>query len=431
MIFLGLCDICGYYSQLEAGLLELGVPCTLVNAFPSHVYRRQTRPSFWIGRVVESIARRRYAAPRGSLLRLFLSAWQAAWMVLLLFWSLPFCRVYVFAGGASLVPAFDLWLLKRLGKKIVAVFHGSDARPPYINGGVACTTPAEVAACIAQAARMKQHIGRIERYADVIVNHVLSSHFHQRPITAWLNIGIPVDVSRFTPVPSRSDDAVTIVHAPTNPGPKGSALIERAIEALRREGHRIHFVTLTGRTNAEVLDAIRDCDFVVDELFSDLPMASFATEAAGFGKAAVVGLHGLDLLRQWTASGLLPPAVLCEAEQVQDAIRALIVDPARREQAGREARAFVENQWSARAVAARFQRLCDGTAPEAWRFDPALVAYPQGWGLSDSAARARIQAVVRQGGVPALQLSDKPLVQDALVRFGSEPDPVAPAMTSR
>lgn len=418
MIFLGLGDICGYYSQLERGLLEIGAKATLVNAFPSGSYARDTTPS-WLGRVVQRIALRRVAAPRGTLQRRWLTLLQGSAMVPLFIWATMTCDVFVFSGGTSFFPPFDLWILKRLGKRIAIVFHGSDARPPYLNGSVPCETPAEVAACIAQAAQMKRRIQLIERHADVIVNHALSSHFHERPIIGWLNIGIPSDVSAIVPSPDSAGDACVIVHAPTRPGPKGSAIFEAAIDRLRAKGHRLTFVKLVGRTNAEVLAAIRDCDFVVDELFSDTTMASFATEAASFGKPAVVGLHGLALLRELTQRDLLPPAVTCDAGSVEAAIESLVVDAELRRSRGREARRFVEERWSRRQVAERFRRLILDDIPQSWYFEPRRVSYLYGWGLSVEQARRRVAAVIGQGGAAALQLSDKPDVERAFADFAS------------
>lgn len=422
MVFLGLCDICGYYSQLEQGLLKLGIRCTLVNAFPSLGYARHTRPQ-WPGRIVEAVAQKRVAAARGTIRRQVFTILQAFWMAWLFVWSLVTCRVYVFAGGTSFFPPYDLWLLKRLGKRIVVVFHGSDARPPYVNGAVQCGTPGEVAQCIAEAARTKQRLRTIEQHADVIVNHVLSSHFHERRIVGWLNIGIPYDVSRLAPSPAATATGCVVVHAPTRPGPKGSARIETAIENLRRKGHDITFVKLVGRTNAEVLDALRDCDFVVDELFSDITMATFATEAAAFGKPAIVGLYGYDELKRWTAPALLPPAMICDADRVETAIETLVVDVGLRQSMGAQARRFVEQQWDSTRVAERFRRLCDGSTPESWYFDPGAVVYLHGWGLSDAEARTRVAAVVEAGGISALQLQDKPEVERAFADFARQSIP--------
>ena len=419
MVLLGLCDICGYYSQLEQGLLKAGVPCTLVNAFPSIRYERQTRPKWWLGRVVESIAARRVAAAPGSMARALLTAWQAVWMFALFLRTIGECRTYVFAGGTSFFGPVDLWLLKKLGKRIVIVFHGTDARAPYVNGAFPCETPAEIKACIAEAARMKARIAGIERHADVIVNHVLSSHFHERPIVGWLNVGIPSDVGGIAPTPPSTSGPCVIVHAPTRPGPKGSAIFEKAIDNLKAKGHQIEFIKLVGKTNAQVLDAIRGCDFVVDELFSDITMASFATEAATFGKAAVVGLHGYELLEKWTAPGLLPPAVLCEPATAERVIEQLVIDRQARLERGRQAREFLEQRWTSEGVSQRFKQLCDGMVPSSWYFDPASVPYVFGWGLSDEQARRRIAAVIAAGGVEALQLRDKPEVERAFVEFAA------------
>lgn len=426
LVFLGLCDICGYYSQMERGLLELGVPCTLVNAFPSIPYFRSTRPA-WIGRVVESIARARIAAARGSLRRRLLTVAQGFWMAGLLFWSLFTCRAYVFAGGTSFFPPYDLWVLKRLGKRVIVVNHGSLSRPPYLDGGVPCGTPREVAQCIKAARDTKRRVLAIDRCADVVISHVMSPHFHERRFVRWLNVGIPCDLSRFELSPRKAGGGCVIVHAPTNPGPKGTAYIEAAIESLRRKGHEITFVKLTNRTNAEVLDAIRQCDFVVDELFSDMTMASFATEAAAFGKPAVVGLCGYELLEKWTDSALLPPAVICRHDTVEAAIETLILDETLRRSLGERARRFLEEQWNCTLVAERLRTLVDGPIPESWYADPSTMVYLHGWGLTEGQARARVAAVLEAGGVSALQLHDKPVVEKAFLQF-ARPGPIEPPL---
>ena len=46
---------------------------------------------------------------------------------------------------------------------------------------------------------------------------------------------------------------------------------------------KIKFIEITGRPNQEVLELISTCDFVIDQLYSDMAMVGFATEAAFFG----------------------------------------------------------------------------------------------------------------------------------------------------
>jgi hypothetical protein len=176
-------------------------------------------------------------------------------------------------------------------------------------------------------------------------------------------------------------------------------------------------VALVGRSPAEVRAAIRDCDFVVDELYSDTPMATFATEAAAEGKPAVVGLYGLDLLRSVTPPEMLPPVQACHPDDLDAAIEQLMVDVPYRLALGERAREFVTRMWSPAAVAERFRRLLIGHVPAEWLFDPGDVPYTHGWGLRESQARQSVREVIDGGGVVALQLSDKPRVEAAFVAF--------------
>ena len=56
---------------------------------------------------------------------------------------------------------------------------------------------------------------RVERFADVGVNHSMTAHFHERPIVNWLHIGIPFRPESASPSDAAPRTDVTIVHAPT------------------------------------------------------------------------------------------------------------------------------------------------------------------------------------------------------------------------
>jgi len=51
--------------------------------------------------------------------------------------------------------------------------------------------------------------------------------------------------------------------------------------------------------NHAVLEELGKCDFVIDQAFADYGMAGFATEAAWFGKTAVVGGYQSELWQSW------------------------------------------------------------------------------------------------------------------------------------
>jgi glycosyltransferase involved in cell wall biosynthesis len=398
------------------------VPCTFVNAYPDRDYGRHSRPG-GIGRVVELIAARRVRATRGSLRRRFWSALQVCALAVLLVRGLTAFDTFIFSGGTTFLFLRDLWVLKLFRKKVIVVFHGSDSRPPYLNAALVGTEgPFDVDRCVRETQVIKRKLRTIERYADVIVNHSMNAHLHERPLINWLQIGIPYEPGAPAPEPEESRREVVIVHAPTRPGPKGTPLIERAISALQHKGHSIRFVKLIDQPHAEVLQALSECDFIVDELFSDTTMASFATEAAAFGKPAIVGLEGFEKLRRYAANDIIPPALVCHADEVESAIEKLIVDRKYRVELGRRARQFLDEQWNTSRVAARFVRLAVGDIPSEWWFDPAALDYVHGWGLTDIRAREVIRTILEKRGVAALQVGDKPALERAFVDFAAAID---------
>ena len=75
-----------------------------------------------------------------------------------------------------------------------------------------------------------------------------------------------------------------------------------------------------------MLEEIDKCDFVVDQLYSDSPLAGFAAEAASFQKIPVVGGYGWDEIRQTMSEGDIPPAKLCHPDNLLGAVEELCKD---------------------------------------------------------------------------------------------------------
>lgn len=177
---------------------------------------------------------------------------------------------------------------------------------------------------------------------------------------------------------------------------------------------------LSGRPNRDVLRALDVCDFVVDGLHSDTPMAGFAAEAAAHGRPAVVGGYGWDEVRRLTSPEVLPPSHLVHPDQLADAITTLAEDHSYREELGACARRFVEERWAARSVAERMLKVIEGSAPPEWTFDPGDPIHPYGAGITMEALRHSIRLVVDAVGPEGLHVSDKPELQRRLLALGEE-----------
>jgi hypothetical protein len=209
-----------------------------------------------------------------------------AWLVLA--WAARRYDAFVFMCGRTITnTTLELRVLRTLGKRVVVVFVGSDARPAYIDGD---RFPADQAfdatAAAAAALRQRAQVQRLERHFSVIVSARTTAQFLTRPVVNWFTLGIPR-----APQPSSAPNLYSVVRVlcgPSHAVAKGTAQIEAAIERLRTRGVAVELATIENRPNAEVLQALRECDLVVDQLYSDTPMAGIAAEAASFGRPVIV-----------------------------------------------------------------------------------------------------------------------------------------------
>tara|TARA_B100000686_G_scaffold236515_1_gene244474 strand:+ start:2099 stop:3394 length:1296 start_codon:yes stop_codon:yes gene_type:complete len=421
-IFLGLDDTCGYYTQLQIGLKSLGIPCTLVNAFPNKRYSAKHAPESIAGKIVERIGRKTIVVGRGSFLRYCWIAAKGLSLLFLLLTSLPRYDVFIFSGGTTFLNSLDLWLLKFFKKKVIVVYHGSESRAPYITP-ILLKKEGDfgLKECIKETRAIKKRLKKIEHYADIIINNPNASHLHENKFINWHCIGIPFNCPRSSKskkINSFLNNQCVIVHAPTRPGPKGSPLIEKAIKSLIKEGHNIKFLKLTGKSNAEVLESIASCDFIVDELYSDVLMASLAGEAAMFGKPAIVGMYDYENIKaSFPKKDMIPPVLACSPEDVKQAIQKLIVDKEFRVHLGIQAKEFIQKQWNSEEVAKRFLLLVKNEIPETWWFDPRNIRRLNGWGITEIKLKERLQDIINTYGPSALQLSHNPVLEQAFLHF--------------
>lgn len=415
-VFIGMTEVAGYYSNLERGLRSLGVDARFFDLSPNPLRFSSRGILGTLKRPATRASNLRSADPRslrGIAFRIAAAGYRlVAGVVRIGLFGVAVARydVFIFHGLDSFLGYRDLPILKKLGKRVIYVFTGSDHRPPYLNGKWVRRSGSHDLSWLAEESRrFADRVAIIERYADCIVAHSASAQFHERPFVQFLAIGIPFEPPEGDNlddvVADTSSDRIRILHCPTDPVSKGSDTIRSVIEALRSEGHEIEYVEIAGRPNAEVLDAIRTCDLVVDQLWSDTPMAGLATEAAFFGKPTVVSGYFARDARADLGDGLMPPTSFCPPDGLQDGIRRLIEDRDLRLDLGRRAQAFVTERWTPQAVAARFLRLIDDDVPAEWLYDPMRLRYVLGFGLPEEMVRNAVRTVLQTTGPEGLKVA--------------------------
>ena len=416
-------EVAGYHANLARGFRELGVECDQLLIRP-HAFRYGgPRPDSRVGRALLRAIQRSYtrsvdgpgarvAQPLNLVLRAVLAAH-----------AVRNYDVFVFTLGTTFLRTLELPLLRALGKRCVFVFHGGDSRPPYLNGKTlrACgSNPGP--ALIAEARVIRPRVDRITPCAEFVVDNPLSGHFQSRPFVNWFRLGIPIapqdrlDALRAQARP-RPAGRLVVVHAPSDPASKGTPLIRAALERARQRGHALELVELMGRPNVEVLRELARCDFVVDELYSDVPGAGLAFEAAAFGKPTIVGGYGAQEFARWIDPERVVPTHYCHPAQLDEAIERLCNERDYRLELGARAQAFVQQAYAPAQVAGRYLQLLEGREVADWFVDPQQIRYTHGTGLTEDAARGAIRAVLDAGSERALCLDDKPQLRRELVTF--------------
>jgi hypothetical protein len=337
--------------------------------------------------------------------------------------------VFIFGFGRSLLRNnYDLYLIRLLGKKIISnLAHGSEARPAFLSGNYQSIEGLKFSNHQINLYNSinKRTVKKHFKYANIVIGAPYStSHFAVSKFINFFALGIPMQLSQLPIINvcrevklNTSSRPVRILHAPSHPAAKGSSLIIQSIENLRQKGYLIDFILIHGRSFTEVLDEIKMCDFVVDQVYSDTPLAGFATESAWFKKPSIVGGFGFEKLKCFVPEGMWPPSKTCHPDQIEQAIEELIVDVEQRELLGQEAQKFVCDKWNSIQVSKRYLQLIEGDFPDDWWLEPKDVTYFEGVGQNLSRTKEIIRELVEVYGVDTLQLSHRPDLELAFLEF--------------
>ena len=441
-IFLGLTEVSGFYSNLRKGFQDLGIEADLVSLTPHRFGYEETAQPRIVKMAQWCVAKRSQVSHQSLIQKLTWLCLTTLSRLLLFGYAVIRYDVFIFCCGTSFFRFRELPVLKGLGKRIIYSFHGTDGRPGFMDGFAENNSlPQQFRASSGyigyvdegesgeeRASKIKgyadvtclrkQNVAQIDRYADVVIDSPSHGQFHTRPFVQRTIIGMPYKLetgAKCVPLSRRDKDEVTILHSPSSPEGKGTPGIRAAIKALQEKGYQLHYIEITGRPNREVLEMLPSCDFAIDQLYSDMPMVGFATEAAVFGKPAIVGgYYAAEILHDLPADQI-PPSLFCLPEEIQGAIEKLITDVDFRRNLGEQARRFVERNWSADAVAGKFMTLIRGDIPKDWLFDPANCSYVLGMGLSKERLSRIVKGVYDEYGSSAFQLDDKPVLLSKLM----------------
>lgn len=423
-IFIGPTEIAGIGSSLRDGFVGLGLHCDVVTATPHRFsYGAENGQSIlirawqWVSTKI-----RNSRSSRFKKLPLYLARFALRWAVV----AKCLCSydVFIFVSGLTLTDSeLELRLLRAFKKKVIFWYVGSDARPPYMSGGKFqppfCADVGDKV--YFETRKVARLISLHEKYAQAIITSPTIAQFNTRRLVNWFAVGIPrIIPEHFGNKKNASKSSLRALHSPSKPVLKGTSLIKQAVSNLNTKGVNIELILIEGMPNSVVLDEIAKCDFVIDQMYSDQPLATFAVEAAHFGKPAVVGGYFAEVIESYLNPEFVGPSEFVTPANLEMAIERLATDQSYRMELGSRAKQFVDDRWTSRAVAERFVKILSGTAPEEWYFDPRDTTYTDGCGLSRESTAVLIREVVGRHGASALMVDDKPELKAALVSMAQK-----------
>lgn len=422
-IFIGPYEVAGYYSNLADGMRKLGLDVDYF-VYKQHKYKYETDQAPKLLKVIQDLYKIRdnkvsYMSKIGF--TLIIELLKLIW----LFYSLYKYDVFIFGYGRSLlIWNIDLPILYLARKKIVMnLAHGSEARPPFLDGFYSRPknlSYSDYKDIYRRAKRMKNSIDRIEKYSTHVLGNPLSSSYYlKKPFINAFKIGtiskVPSEVDSRTE--NNMKHQVRIVHAPSNREAKGTELIVKCIKRLQQADKNIQLVLLENLPNSEILNHLSQCDFVIDQLYSDTPLSGIAIEAAMFRKPTLVAGYAATHLEEVIDTASFPPSLYCHPNELEPSLLKLINDANLRKEIGDNAYEHLKNHSNARAVASRYKMIIESGIPSDWFYDPARISYHYGAGQSQQRTKEIVQGLILNFSIRGLFLDDKKEIQMSLAKM--------------
>jgi hypothetical protein len=423
-ILVGPEEISGYYANLTKGFKAIGLECDYgVKRLHRFGYGKNLyRPRLLIWS--ERFYKIRIRAKNPYFLRVFAFFIDHLLNFIWAFAAIFRYDVFIFGFGKSLLPLnLDLFILKKLNKKVIGnLAHGSESRPPYLDGAY-ISVPEKLVdpnVLFKLTKKNKRLVEKFEKYTILIGSPHFTSHFARFKFLNSFALGIPINLDRITSVPknnSINNNIVRILHAPSHAAGKGTDLIRAAINRLRAKGYKIDFILVENKPFNFVVEEILKCDFVVDQVFSDSPLPGLATEAGWFGKPTVIGGYGLNALKKFVPSDMWPPSKVSHPDEIEIAIEDLVLNRLERESLGLAIKLFIREKLSVESVAERYLKILTEEIPNNWWVDPNQIRYLEGSGQRLDVTKRNVKVLVDLFGNDSLELNHRPELLKAFIEF--------------
>ena len=436
-------EIAGHYAYLSIGFKRLGIRCDLATTDHKTFQYGGDRISINIQEKCIKYINKIFLGSRMK--RFLLNTFEKATSLILVkkifnFLSLLFvalkydCIFFCFGKSFYTNSKLEFYIYRLFGVRTIFTFHGSDARPKYIN---AVYYPPSILHHINwkemanEVKTQKTRLKLIEKYADLILAAPAGTHFLTRKVINISLLGNPLGIniessslksalmrlSAPLSIEYSQDQIVRILHCPSAPESKGSFVIKQIIENLKLKGLPIKYYEFTGVTNDIIIEAIKNCDLVIDSLWNDSPGGTFPSEAGYFGKPVIIGGYFKEISDHLYSKDIMPPYIYVHPDDFEDTVIKYVLDKKLRIESGRNLQKFIMQHRNIESIAENYYNLIVGKIPKEFWLMPKEIKYTFGYGASETHIKKLIRGLVEHCGLDALQLNNRPTLKDAFIKF--------------
>lgn len=243
--------------------------------------------------------------------------------------------VFHFHFGHSLLPKnIDLWLLRKLNKKVYMEYHGSELRRKSVyeaknvyNKGF---SGVEDKISYKMQWRIAKNVNGI-----IVHDYELKEHLYDFGVNEFV-LPLRIEIKRFIPNYPKKTSKVLIVHSPSNRETKGTLFLIEAIDQLSKN-YEIDFRLVEGLSNEKAKEIYEKADIIVDQLLIGT-YGMFAIESMAYGKPTVCYIRE-DLINSFPEP---PPICNANINNIKEKLEELIIDFDFRYQMGIKGRKYIE-----------------------------------------------------------------------------------------
>lgn len=409
-VFIGFFEVAGIFAGLKEGLLELGHTVSLCEIEPHPFdYQKNTDFESWFALRFKAWLRSSLGLNVVSSNKLIPRVFRRIMGELCCLILAIRYDVFIFSGGISFADAFDVsrkpFVFRLLRRRWFFLFTGTDSRAPYCgrNGYESRGELVFLRDLENMIAAKSACVEKAEATGDVLIDFPSNAHFHSKPFISFLHMGIPVSEVCQRPEPA-AETPIRILHAPSNERIKGSEAIRMVLGKLRKEGFVFEYVEVKNASNNDVLDLLQETDLVIDQIYSDSPMAGLASEAAAAGVVSIVGGYFWGLLADLQDYSP-PPVIQCHPLHLYYTVKAAI-QTSQKElyNKGYAARLYVRDNFSQKQYATRILDCIKREISEKCVIQPATMSYGLGCGMDLLETTESVKALFVVSGSDSLGL---------------------------